>query len=440
MTEIRLTNSYSGCKERFEPIDPARVRLYVCGPTVYNYAHIGNARPVVVFDQLFRLLRHVYGAEAVIYARNITDIDDKIMAAAEVEGSDIATISARYARAYAAQMAALNALEPSITPYATEHLAPMLALIERLVDTGHAYEAEGHVLFHVPSMPDYGGLSHRSREEQVAGARVEVAPFKRDPADFVLWKPSEPRQPGWDSPYGRGRPGWHLECSAMIQAHLGETIDIHGGGQDLIFPHHENEIAQSVCAHHGAPLARYWVHNGYVLSGGEKMSKSLGNFHTVKDLLDRHRGEALRLTLLSAHYRQPLDFTHEAVAEQTRRLDRWYRKTQGVAAAQSVPDPVLSAIADDLNTPKAIAALEALDDPAALKAGAQFLGLLQQTDWFGTTSDDAERIEALIAERKAARAAKDFARADQIRDQLAEQGVRLLDRPDGSTGWERSGA
>jgi len=440
VTEIRLTNSYSGCKERFEPIDPARVRLYVCGPTVYNYAHIGNARPVVVFDQLFRLLRHVYGAEAVIYARNITDIDDKIMAAAEVEGSDIATISARYARAYAAQMAALNALEPSITPYATEHLAPMLALIERLVDTGHAYEAEGHVLFHVPSMPDYGGLSHRSREEQVAGARVEVAPFKRDPADFVLWKPSEPRQPGWDSPYGRGRPGWHLECSAMIQAHLGETIDIHGGGQDLIFPHHENEIAQSVCAHHGAPLARYWVHNGYVLSGGEKMSKSLGNFHTVKDLLDRHRGEALRLTLLSAHYRQPLDFTHEAVAEQTRRLDRWYRKTQGVAAAQSVPDPVLSAIADDLNTPKAIAALEALDDPAALKAGAQFLGLLQQTDWFGTTSDDAERIEALIAERKAARAAKDFARADQIRDQLAEQGVRLLDRPDGSTGWERSGA
>jgi len=440
VTEIRLTNSYSGCKERFEPIDPARVRLYVCGPTVYNYAHIGNARPVVVFDQLFRLLRHVYGAEAVIYARNITDIDDKIMAAAEVEGSDIATISARYARAYAAQMAALNALEPSITPYATEHLAPMLALIERLVDTGHAYEAEGHVLFHVPSMPDYGGLSHRSREEQVAGARVEVAPFKRDPADFVLWKPSEPRQPGWDSPYGRGRPGWHLECSAMIQAHLGETIDIHGGGQDLIFPHHENEIAQSVCAHHGAPLARYWVHNGYVLSGGEKMSKSLGNFHTVKDLLDRHRGEALRLTLLSAHYRQPLDFTHEAVAEQTRRLDRWYRKTQGVAAAQSVPDPVISAIADDLNTPKAIAALEALDDPAVLKAGAQFLGLLQQTDWFGTTSDDAERIEALIAERKAARAAKDFARADQIRDQLAEQGVRLLDRPDGSTGWERSGA
>ncbi|MBB4210567.1 cysteinyl-tRNA synthetase [Rhodothalassium salexigens DSM 2132] len=444
---LHLYDTLSRAKRPFEPLDPARVRLYVCGPTVYNTAHVGNARPVVVFDVLFRLLRHHYGPAHVTYARNITDIDDKIIDAAAAEGVPIDTIAARYTELYHRDMDALGALRPSLEPRATAHLDAMAAMITRLIDGGHAYEAEGHVLFHVPSMADYGALSHRSRDEQVAGARVEVAPFKRDPADFVLWKPSAADQPGWDSPWGRGRPGWHLECSAMIEAHLGQTIDIHAGGQDLIFPHHENEIAQSACCHGGAPLARYWLHNGYLLSGGEKMSKSLGNFHTVHALLDDHPGEAIRLALLSARYRQPLDFTPDLIRDQKRRLDRWYRTTADVAAADTVPASVIAALDDDLNTPAAISALEDLA-PADLKAGAQFLGLLgQDADaWFkggGGAGGEAQgpspdRIDALIEERRAARKARDFARADQIRDELAGQGVRLLDRPDGSTDWERS--
>lgn len=442
---IRLHDTASGKKLVFEPLDPKRVRLYVCGPTVYDYAHIGNARPAVVFDLLFRLLRHAYGADQVIYARNITDIDDKIIARAAESGEPIAAITEKYARIYRDDTAALNVLAPSLEPHATDHLPQMVVMIGRLVAGGHAYEAQGHVLFDVASMPDYGKLGHRDREEMVAGARVEVAPWKKDPADFVLWKPSAPDQPGWDSPWGRGRPGWHLECSAMIEAHLGETIDIHGGGQDLVFPHHENEVAQSECAH-GKPFVRYWLHNGYLLSGGEKMSKSLGNFFTVHELLEDFPGEAIRLALMSAHYRQPLDFTREAVAENRRRLDRWYRLAANVEAAPAIPRTVIAALADDLNTPKAIAALEMLAKPetaAQLVAGARFLGLMEQSAdaWLRGSVDglSAEAIETLLDERRTARAARDFARADAIRDELAGAGIRLLDRPDGSTGWERTG-
>ncbi len=443
---IRLTNTRTGEKEVFTPIDPQRVRMYVCGPTVYDYAHIGNARPAVVFDVLFRLLRHVYGARHVIYARNITDIDDKIIARARETGEEIAAITARYAEIYRADMAALGVLPPTVEPAATAHIPQMIAMIERMIARGCAYVADGHVLFSVAHLPDYGALSHRSREEMIAGARVEVAPFKRDPADFVLWKPSADDQPGWDSPWGRGRPGWHLECSAMIHTHLGHPIDIHGGGQDLVFPHHENERAQSACAF-GGEFVRMWVHNGYVISGGEKMSKSLGNFFTVHELLARHRGEAIRLALLSAHYRQPLDITEALLGECRRRLDRWYRLVRGVAPAAAVPEPVLAALADDLNTPKAIAALEELAAPesaADLLAGARFLGLLGEDpeNWL-KGADEAglsrAEIEALIAERAAARKARDFARADAIRDRLAAKGIRLLDRPDGTTDWERSG-
>ncbi|HYD31592.1 MAG TPA: cysteine--tRNA ligase, partial [Azospirillaceae bacterium] len=307
---LDLYNTLTRKKERFEPLEKGKVGLYVCGPTVYDWAHLGNARPVVVFDVLYRLLKRVYASPdwTVTYVRNITDVDDKIIAASQASGEPIESITARTTQAYHEDMAALNALSPDIEPRATHHISRMIAMIERLVAAGHAYEAEGHVLFNVPSMAEYGQLSRRNRDELIAGARVEVAPYKRDPADFVLWKPSTPDQPGWDSPWGRGRPGWHIECSAMSEQHLGQTFDIHGGGLDLVFPHHENEIAQSRCAHGGAPLARFWVHNGFLSVNGEKMSKSLGNFFTVRELLDEAPGEALRLTLLSAHYRQPLDF------------------------------------------------------------------------------------------------------------------------------------
>lgn len=439
-----LTNTQSGKKERFIPIDPENVRMYVCGPTVYDTAHIGNARPPVVFDILYRLLQHHYGSAHVTYARNITDIDDKIIERAKAQNVPIEDITEKYARIYREDMAALNILPPDIEPHATGHIAHMITMIERLLKTGHAYHAGGHVLFNVLSMDDYGKLSHRSRDEMVAGARVEKAPYKEDAADFVLWKPSTPDQPGWDSPWGRGRPGWHLECSAMIAAHLGVEIDIHGGGQDLIFPHHENELAQSECSHHH-PFVRYWVHNGYVLSHGEKMSKSLGNFHTVHDLLDAFPGEAIRLTLMSAHYRQPLDFTKEGIAENKRRLDRWYRLTATTDASSNVPQIVLDALEDDLNTPRAIAALESLAKPetaSALKAGAQFMGLLTlSADRWLKGDDDkglsAAQIEDLILERKKARQDKDFAKADQVRDDLQKAGIRLLDRPDGTTDWER---
>ncbi|HET9145090.1 MAG TPA: cysteine--tRNA ligase, partial [Sphingomicrobium sp.] len=323
---IRLYDTMAREKRAFEPLNPERITMYVCGPTVYGRAHIGNARPAVVFDTLARLIRHEFGENSLVYARNVTDVDDKIIASAEEEGVDPSVITERHERHYLEDMGALGVAPPDIAPHATQEIAPMVAMIERLIETGHAYEAEGHVLFSVPSDPDYGVLSRRDREQMIAGARVEVAPYKRDPADFVLWKPSADGVIGWDSPWGRGRPGWHIECSAMIRAHLGKTIDIHGGGLDLIFPHHENEIAQSRCAHDGAPLARFWVHNGFVDMGAEKMSKSLGNIITPEALLARgHRGETLRLALLSAHYRSPLPWT-EALAEQSKTiLDKLYR-------------------------------------------------------------------------------------------------------------------
>lgn len=444
MTEIFLYNTKARSKQVFQPIDAANVRMYVCGPTVYDYAHIGNARPVVVFDVLFRLLKHVYGAGNVTYARNITDIDDRIMAKAIEEGVGIRAISNRYAKVYAEDMAILGAQDPTLTPRATEHLPEMIKMMQDLISKGHAYEAKGHVMFHVPSMANYGALSGHSRDELIAGARVEVAPFKKDPADFVLWKPSSDDQVGWRSPWGKGRPGWHLECSCMIEKHLGETIDIHAGGQDLIFPHHENEIAQSECAH-GVTFVNYWMHNGYLTVNGEKMSKSLGNFHTVHDLVAEYPGEALRLSLLTAHYRQPIDFSLESVAEQKRRLDRWYRLTDGITTDEIVHKSVIDALADDLNTPKAIAALDALatkETAGALKAGAQFIGLLMQDNetWFQGSAPEGLTvlvIEELIADRIEARANKDFAESDRIRNRLQSAGVILEDGPSGTT-WRKA--
>src|SRR5215213_5054498 len=347
-------------KRPFVPLNPQRITMYVCGPTVYGRAHIGNARPAVVFDTLARLIRHEFGANSLVYARNVTDVDDKIIAAAEKEGVDPSVITERYERHYLEDMGALGVIPPDIAPHATQEIPAMIAMVERLIETGHAYEAMGHVLFSVPSDPDYGALSRRDREAMLAGARVEVAPYKRDPADFVLWKPSDQGVVGWDSPWGRGRPGWHVECSAMIRAHLGETIDIHGGGLDLIFPHHENEIAQSRCAHAGAPLARYWVHNGFVDMGAEKMSKSLGNVILVGELLEQgHRGETLRLALLSAHYRSPLPWTDSLLAQSKNVLDRWYRGYDRFSLDHDAADykphaAVIEALSDDLNTPAAI--------------------------------------------------------------------------------------
>ena len=438
---LRLYNTLARAKQDFKPADPERVTMYVCGPTVYNYAHIGNGRPAVVFDLLFRLLRRRYGEDAVVYARNITDIDDKIMDQAAAEGVGIDVISARYTEIYHQDMASLGVLPPTVEPRATEHLGEMRAMIAGLIEKGHAYEAEGHVLFHVPSMADYGQLSRHSPDELEAGARVEVAPYKKSPTDFVLWKPSTDDQPGWESPWGRGRPGWHLECSCMIEKHLGETIDIHGGGQDLIFPHHENEIAQSQCAH-GTLFVRHWVHNGYVTVDREKMSKSLGNVATIHELARRFPGEALRLTLLTAHYRQPLDFSTALVKEQKRRLDRWYRLTEGVEPGEA-PGSVVTALEDDLNTPKALAELEALSSPAALRAGLELMGLrsMSAEQWFqGQGADDdlsADEIEGLIAERITARNSRDFGKADKIRDDLKGMGVVLEGRPDGTTEWRR---
>jgi len=443
-----LHNTATGRKEPFAPLDPKNVRMYVCGLTVYGYAHIGNARPMVVFDMLNRLLRHIYGPEHVTYATNVTDIDDKIMAKAAEEGASVREIAERYTQAYRQDMAALNVLPPDIFPKATETMEAIIDMIARLIERGCAYEAEGHVLFHVPAMADYGKLSHRDREEMVAGARVEVAPYKKDPADFVLWKPSTPEQPGWDSPWGRGRPGWHIECSAMIEHHLGETIDIHGGGLDLVFPHHENEIAQSECAH-GAPFVRVWLHNGMLNMKGEKMAKSVGNVEAVRDLLIDFPGEAIRLALLTGHYRAPLDFSREILGEAKRRLDRWYRvlRDSPPAGEREVPSSVIEALEDDLNTPKAIAALEALARPETadeLKAGAEFLGLLHHSpeSWLmgggAGGGPSAAAIEEQIADRAEARKRKDFATADKIRDALAAAGIKLLDRPDGSTDWERT--
>ncbi|GAA4715158.1 cysteine--tRNA ligase [Sphingomonas lutea] len=434
---IRLYDTMAREKREFRPADPKRITMYVCGPTVYGRAHIGNARPAVVFDTLARLIRHEYGENSLVYARNVTDVDDKIIAAAEDEGVDPGVITNRYERHYLEDMGALGVGPPDIAPHATQEIAAMIAIIGELIAKNHAYTAEGHVLFSVPSDPDYGALSRRDRDAMIAGARVEVAPYKRDPADFVLWKPSPEGVVGWDSPWGRGRPGWHIECSAMIRAHLGKTIDIHGGGLDLIFPHHENEIAQSRCAHGGAPLARYWVHNGFVDMGAEKMSKSLGNVITPADLLAQgHRGETLRLALLSAHYRQPLAWTEDAISQAKTMLDRLYRSA-GDATAGAPGESVVEALADDLNTPLALTRLMALDDPAVLRASAALLGLLQSSadEWFRGDADVAT-IEARIAERVAAKAARDFATADRIRDELKAEGIVLEDGPAGTT-WRR---
>jgi cysteinyl-tRNA synthetase len=434
---IRLYDTMTREKRPLVPINPERITMYVCGPTVYGRAHIGNARPAVVFDTLARLIRHEFGPNSLVYARNVTDVDDKIINSAREEGVDTSVITERYERFYLEDMGALGVAPPTIAPHATQEIPAMVAMIERLIELGHAYEAQGHVLFHVPSDPTYGVLSGRDREAMLAGARVEVAPYKRDPADFVLWKPSDEGVVGWASPWGRGRPGWHIECSAMIRAHLGETIDIHGGGLDLIFPHHENEVAQSRCAHRGVPLARLWVHNGFVDMGTEKMSKSLGNVITVDRLLEAgHRGEVLRLALLSAHYRQPLPWTEALVAQSKATLDRLYRAA-GDAEAGEVDAGVVDALRDDLNTPLALSRLSAIEDASILKASAQLIGLLTvgQDEWF-RGEGDASEIEARIAARSNAKQQRDFAEADRIRDELKAEGILLEDGPSGTT-WRR---
>jgi cysteinyl-tRNA synthetase len=438
VTEIRLHDTMAREKRAFVPADPGRVTMYVCGPTVYNRAHIGNARPYVVFDVLGRLIRHVYGADSLVYARNFTDVDDKIIDAARKEGVDPAIVTDRYERLFLDDMGALGVLPTTMMPRATEHIAEMIAMIERLIETGHAYEADGHVLFDVPSDSDYGALGRRDRDAMIAGARVEVASYKKDPADFVLWKPSEPAVIGWDSPWGRGRPGWHIECSAMIERHLGQTIDIHAGGQDLIFPHHENEIAQSRCAHDGAPLARYWLHNGFLsMAGSEKMSKSLGNVVTVEELLaEGHKGEVLRFALLSAHYRQPLEWSESLIAQSKATLDRLYRAA-GEGGSGEADAGVIAALADDLNTPLALARLGAIEDGATLRASAALLGLLGDdgATWFQGAGDS--RIDDLVAARSEAKKRRDFAEADRIRDELTEAGVLLEDGPNGTI-WRRA--
>ncbi|MCL1633918.1 cysteine--tRNA ligase [Luteimonas sp. SX5] len=453
---LHLHNTLTRRLEAFVPQDPTCPTMYVCGPTVYNYVHIGNARGPVVFGVLADLLRRRFGG--LRYARNITDVDDKINAAAQEQGVPISAITDRFAAAYREDMAALGVRPPDLEPEATAHIAEIIAMTERLIANGNAYAAEGHVLFSVASYGDYGKLSRRDPEEMLAGARVDVAPYKRDPGDFVLWKPSTADLPGWDSPWGRGRPGWHIECSAMAAAHLGDTIDIHAGGIDLQFPHHENEIAQSECAHGGKVFARYWLHNGMLNLAGAKMSKSLGNIEKVHDLVRKHPPEALRLALLSAHYRQPLDWSDSLIEQSVRTLDRLYgtlRDLADVEAEAAIPKSVEDALDDDLNTPQALAEIARIAgearkvaddaDKARLKSellGAGFaLGLLQQDPaaWFarGASDGDDARIQALIDERAAAKKNRDFARSDAIRDQLANEGILLEDTPQGVR-WKRA--
>ncbi len=439
MTEITLYNTRTRRKETLTPVVPGKVGMYVCGPTVYDRAHIGNARPVVVFDTLFRLLRHTYGAENVTYVRNFTDVDDKINARARETGRSIETITEETIGWYHDDMAALGVLPPTAEPRATAYVPQMVAMIEVLIARGNAYAAEGHVLFSVASFPDYGRFSNRSLDEMRAGARVDVAPYKRDPMDFVLWKPSTPDQPGWPSPWGEGRPGWHIECSAMAYELLGQSFDIHGGGIDLVFPHHENEIAQSRCAHPEGAFANIWMHNGFVNVEGEKMSKSLGNFFTVRDLLDRGvPGEVIRFVLLSTHYRQPMDWTDTKVEQAARQLRKWRAVVEGVERAPDVAPSVIEALTDDLNTPQAIAEMHALvGEPPKLAAAAELLGLLtpELSGWsksmLGATADLV--VGRLIRIRLRAKARKDFALADKIRDELAIVGVSLTDGPNGTS-------
>lgn len=471
--DLRIFNTLTREKEIFVPFDADNVRMYVCGPTVYDFAHIGNARPVIVFDLLYRLLRQRYGAENVTYVRNITDVDDKINARAAAEGVSIRTLTEKTANQFHSDMAALGAMVPTVEPRATEHIDEMKAMIETLVEKGHAYVAEGHVLFDVPSMKAYGGLSNRTLEDMEAGARVEVAPYKKDPMDFVLWKPSKPGEPSWPSPCGiasEGRPGWHIECSAMAKKHLGETFDIHGGGIDLTFPHHENEIAQSCCAHDTSVMAKYWMHNGFLQVEGEKMSKSLGNFITVHELLEtekvggrRWSGLVIRLAMLTTHYRQPIDFTEKALAEAEKQLERWAKllaKNEiNLDVQHAPPAEVIEALSDDLNTPRALAAMHVFarearagDAAAAQKLvdAAAFLGL-DPANWH-SKQDEVEmaamadpelaaEVDALIAARIAARTDKNWAEADRIRDELVAKGIVLMDGKNPVTGefetnWE----
>jgi cysteinyl-tRNA synthetase len=451
--ELRLYDTLMREKRTFTPIDPARVRMYVCGPTVYDFAHIGNARPVIVFDVLFRLLRHVYGEKHVTYVRNITDVDDKINARAAERGISIREVTEETYTNFKEDVAALGCLPPTVEPRATEHIEEMKALIERLVKSGNAYVAEDHVLFHVASMKDYGRLSNRSLDEMIAGARVEVAPYKKDPMDFVLWKPSGPGEPAWPSPAGimkPGRPGWHIECSAMSWKHLGETFDIHGGGIDLVFPHHENEIAQSRCAFHTPVMANFWMHNGFLQVEGEKMSKSLGNFVTIHELLKDWPGEVVRFTMLQTHYRQPMNWTLAGLREAQKNLEHWYGLTGDSTPGYLCADTV-DALLDDLNTPKAFAALHELRGEAAkgakpaaasLKASAQLIGLLQlsQAQWTGFRPDsaavDETKVVSLIEARDTARRTKNFKEADRIRDELKAMGIELEDTKDGKTKWK----
>ena len=461
MTPLKLQNSLTGQKEIFTPIDPDHVRIYACGPTVYSYAHIGNARMAVVFDVLANVLRALY--PKVTYVSNITDVDDKIIAAAQKTGEAIDTITKKYTDIYNQDMASLGVKRPDKQPRATDNITHMITIIETLIEKGHAYAADGHVLFHVPSFAAYGQLSGRNRDEQIAGARVEVASYKKDPADFVLWKPSHDGEPGWDSPWGTGRPGWHIECSAMAQEHLGLPFDIHGGGADLKFPHHENEIAQSCCANGDendlASFAKYWVHNGFVTVEGEKMSKSLGNVTLAHDLVTQYEGEVLRLTLLSAHYRQPLDWTEDSILQSKKMLDRIYQSLREVVDiditdidAPALPDDFIETLCDDLNTPKAIAVLFALaknlvetrspQQKAQFFAAAKLFGIAQQNPdkWlgYGVSDDsvDTDHIESLLQQRKDARTNKDYARSDEIRDELLAIGIAIEDTVNGTI-WKK---
>ncbi|ARN82726.1 cysteine--tRNA ligase [Methylocystis bryophila] len=465
--QLKLYNTLTRSKEVFRPLDEKNVRMYVCGPTVYDYAHIGNARPLIVFDLLYRLLRHLYGPEHVRYVRNITDVDDKINARAADRGISIRALTEETNKIFQEDVKALGCLEPTVQPRATEHIAEMIAIVEKLIASGHAYAADGHVLFDVPSMSDYGRLSRRSLDEMLAGARVEVAPYKRGEMDFVLWKPSKENEPGWESPWGYGRPGWHLECSAMSWKHLGESFDIHGGGIDLVFPHHENEIAQSRCAFHSDVMANVWMHNGFLQVEGEKMSKSLGNFITIHELLHTEKfggrkwpGEVLRLAMLRTHYRQPIDFTVKALEEAELSLRKWTAEAgladmanDGFGVGFGAPDgsgyggglagveTVLEALSDDLNTPFALTVIHAIDDGRELEFSLKLLGidLRSYAAWVereANLSVDISLVGSLISARLAARAAKNWAESDRIRDELASMGVALKDNKDGTTTWE----